>query len=546
MIKNIKALVLGSICLFQMAVAQTSTPLVQTADFDPIVASLDSLVTIHNVVNYQAQSTFNTQQGGAVIPQFSDEVYADRISKINTTIPLTYNSQVKGYIDLYATKKRNLTQRVMGLSNLYFPMFEEVLEREGLPLEFKYLSVVESALNPLAVSHCGATGLWQFMYNTGIMYKLAVTTQTDDRRDPYKSTVAACQYFKAMYKIYNDWLLVIASYNCGPGNVNKAIVRSGGKTDFWSISPYLPAETRGYVPAFIAVTYLMNHTTAHELTAIAPAITYFETDTVKVFNRIGFNALANALQLPSDVIAFLNPTYKKGYVPASVNGLPNTLRLPTTKVAAFIQNQALLFEAENKLLAQRPDFSHLNKKSKYNTNEYDWVTREVKKTHVVRRGESLSSIANKYNASTAEIKKLNKLRSNSVRQGQRLYVMAEQQVAVKKQKTDTTNNTLANNDSSIKDSALHLIDYVNGSAKAKQAILTANAMHPNATDLPEDFLRSQGVKENVVYHLVQKGDTLYGIARAQGISVQELMRYNGFAPNKKLKAGEKIKVKING
>ncbi|MBL7927032.1 MAG: LysM peptidoglycan-binding domain-containing protein [Bacteroidia bacterium] len=545
MIKNIKALVFGSFCLFQVAVAQTTAPLVPPITFDPIVATLDSLTTIHNVVKYQAQNTFNTQPG-VNVPQFSDAVYADRISKINTTIPLTFNSQVKGYIDLYGVRKRDLTQRVMGLSSLYFPMYEEVLEREGLPLEFKYLSIVESALNPLAVSHCGATGLWQFMYNTGIMYNLSVTSQTDDRKDPYKSTVAACEYFKAMYKIYNDWLLVIASYNCGPGNVNKAIIRSGGKSDFWSISPYLPAETRGYVPAFIAVTYLLNHTAEHELAAISPSITYFETDTVNVFNRISFNALSNTLQIPVDVIAFLNPTYKKGYVPASINGKANTLRLPSNKVAGFIQNQSVMFEAESKLLAQRPEFKHLNKKLKYNTDENDWVTREVKKSHIVKRGETLNSIANRYNASTAEIKKLNKLRSNSVRQGQRLYVMAEQQVAVKKPKADTSNTTLANNDTSVKDSAKHLIDFIKGNVKANNATVATTVMHPNATDLPEGYLNRTIRKDDVVYHLVQKGDTLYGIAREQGISVQELMRYNGFSPNKKLKAGEKIKVKING
>ena len=235
---------------------------------DPIVAMLDSLVNINHVIRYSYLNPDNKQPEsttGFGVPSFSDEEYALRMSRIPTPIRLTYNQSVKNYIDLYSLRRRELTSRIMGLSNLYFPMFEEVLDREGLPLEFKYLSVVESALNPLAVSPMGATGLWQFMFNTGKLYDLKVTSYLDDRKDPYKSTVAACKYFKDMYSIYGDWLLVIASYNCGPGNVNRAINRSGGKTNFWEIEKYLPSETRGYVPAFIAVCYLMNYSREHNL-----------------------------------------------------------------------------------------------------------------------------------------------------------------------------------------------------------------------------------------------------------------------------------------
>ncbi|MEO8151385.1 MAG: LysM peptidoglycan-binding domain-containing protein [Bacteroidia bacterium] len=549
MTRNIKALLFLLAAAITNTQAQTNNTLVNPAsvpgNYDPVSAILDSLVTINNVVKYQQISPFSVTTETS-IPTFSDEVYADRISKINTPIPLTYNSQVKGYIDLYASRKRDLTKRVMGLSNLYFPMYEEVLEREGLPLEFKYLSIVESALNPVAQSHCGATGLWQFMFNTGKMYNLSVNSYIDERKDPYKSTVAACQYFKDMYEIYHDWLLVIASYNCGPGNVNRAIIRSGGKTDFWAVSPYLPAETRGYVPAFIAVAYLMHYTAEHNLSPIAPSITYFETDTVNVFERISFSTLAKNLDIPADVISFLNPTYKRNMIPASTDGKANVLRLPTNKITAFINNQNVINQQEQTLAAQRPDFSNLMKKSKYNPEEYEWVTKEVKKSHLVKRGETLNSIANKYSCSIAEVKKWNKLKSGKVVKGQKLNVFVDQQVAVKRKKVEKENETLANNDTSIKDTSYHLIDYINGTVPADQTTV-ATEIHPNQKDLPEDYYKTtEAVEEGkVVYHIVQKGDTLYGIARAQGISVQELMRYNGFTSGKQLKAGSKIKVKIS-
>ena len=548
MTKRIKVLLFLLSLAMSTLQAQTKTTLASSAvDYDPVAAMLDSLVTINHVVKYQEQSSFSYQSIDNNIPVFSAEVYKDRISKMKTPIPLTYNEQVRGYIDLYATKKRNLTTRVMGLSSLYFPMYEEVLEREGLPLEFKYLSIVESALNPTAVSRCGATGLWQFMYNTGIMYDLDVNSYTDDRKDPYKSTVAACQYFKDMYKIYNDWLLVIASYNCGPGNVNRAIIRSGGKTDFWSISPYLPAETRGYVPAFIAVAYIMNHTAEHNLTAIAPSITYFETDTVQVYNRVSFSTLSKILSVPADVIAFLNPTYKKGLIPQAVNNEPNTLRLPSNKITAFVSTQTAIESEEVILASQKPDFSRIMKKSKYNPEEYDMVMQEAKKSLIVGNGQTLSSIAKKYNCTVAEVKALNHLKSNTVKRGQRIYVIDQQMVAVKKKKVTSAENNLVTNDSAIKDTSRHLVDYINGTASADISQLASNQMHPARSDMPEGFLKKNDSveKNNAVYHLVQKGDTLYGIARSQGITVQELIKYNGFTANKKLRVGEKIKVSSN-
>lgn len=332
----------------QIAPAQESREIVPANSteetYDPIVDMLDSLVTLTHVVRYN-QLDANCFDPNAVVPgsvpSFSDQAYTERINALQSPIPLSYNRHVKEFIDLYAIRKRGLTQRAMGLSNLYFPMYEEILDKEGLPLEFKYLSIVESALNPIAVSRVGATGLWQFMYNTGIIYDLKVTSYTDDRRDPVKATHAACQYFKDMYAIYGDWLLVIAAYNCGAGNVNRAIKRSGGKTNFWELMPYLPKETRGYVPAFIAVTYVMNYSKEHNLYPVSPAYSYFEVDTVRVDRPVNFNVLARTLDLPLDVICYLNPIYKRKMIP-DVGG-DYVLRLPTNKMAMYMAQQEQIF-----------------------------------------------------------------------------------------------------------------------------------------------------------------------------------------------------------
>ena len=259
----------------QAAATTTASEEIKPFD-DPIIELMDSLVMLNNIVRFNSIS--NSTEGitsNKDLPHYSDEIYEQRMAKIYSPIPLVYNEEVKRYIELYAYKRRALTSRVMGLSDLYFPLFEEVLDKEGLPLEFKYLAIVESALNPIAVSKMGATGLWQFMYNTGKMYNLKINSYYDERRDPIKSTHAACRYFKDMYKIYGDWLLVIAAYNCGPGNVNKAIRRSGGKRNFWEIAKYLPSETRGYVPAFIAITYVMHYANEHQIFAKQPAYNYF-------------------------------------------------------------------------------------------------------------------------------------------------------------------------------------------------------------------------------------------------------------------------------
>ena len=543
--QKLALLALAHTLMFSSVFAQAPREITNVSSFveeeyDPISSLLDSLVTINNVVRYN-QLEANCFDPNAIIPgeipQFSTEVYEQRMAAIHSPIPLSYNSHVKGFIDMYAVKKRGLTQRVMGLSNLYFPIFEEALDREGLPLEFKYLSIVESALNPIAVSRVGATGIWQFMYNTGLQYNLKVNSYTDERRDPIKSTHAACQYFKDMYNIYGDWLLVIAAYNCGAGNVNKAIKRSGGKTNFWDIMNYLPNETKNYVPAFIAITYVMEHAREHNLYPVSPAYSYFEVDTVIVNQPINFKTLAATLDLPVDVISYLNPIYKRGLIP-DVGG-NYVLRLPTNKMAIYMLSQESIYAAS--LPAARPVMnSHKSRASQVDEEgdevaTYDTQTKRVKKTHTVRRGESLGRIASKYDMTVAQVKKMNKLRSNSVRSGQRLtvYNWVKTKVPVK---------AVSNDELTAKKEDTHKADTVQKTEAEEQT----EALNDSQKVTHETAEVKNSPKPAFKYYIVQPGDTLWNIAkRYEGLTVEMIKDINNLS-NTNIKPGTKLKVLVNG
>jgi membrane-bound lytic murein transglycosylase D len=516
--KQASLLVAVMLLLFCRIYAQTDSCAKLPANYDPIAATLDSLVN-ENFVQRLSFATAGRQAEGSFqpreIPVYKDEVYASRIAKIQSPIPLTFNQQVKEYIDLYAVRKRGLTERVMGLSNLYFPLYEEILDKNDLPLEFKYLSIVESALNPMAVSRCGATGLWQFMYQTGKLYNLKITSLIDERKDPVKATEAACQYFKDMYNIYHDWLLVIAAYNCGAGNVNRAIVRSGGKMNFWEISRYLPRETRGYVPAFVAVTYLMHYTNEHNLTAVPPVISFFEADTVLVEQRASLRDIASVTDVPYDLLAYLNPVYKKGIIPDGEEA--NILRLPVSKINTYLANV-------DKIINQSSEPSFADDDGTL-VDPLDYIAKTIKVYHTVRRGDKLGSIANKYNCSVSDLKRWNKIKGKSVYRGQKLaiYTTVKQRIEPRadvKKPTDTT--AVAQN--------------ATASDTVKQEVLT------ESSDKKTDKKTIKTPK--IVWHVVQPGDTLWKIAqRYDGVTVQDLKSINKLKSNA-LKPGTKLKVKV--
>ena len=283
---TVAALLLPVCCL-----AQREVPLALPAD-DPVMARLDDLANLHWVKHspFTIDTAHHNVHGFAPdqVPTWSEDIMQQRVAvlDLNSPFSLVYNRVVQSYIDLYMVRKREMSSRMLGLAELYFPTFEEYLDRHGIPLEMKYLAVVESALNPSARSRAGAVGLWQFMLPTGKIYGLKADSYIDERHDVYKSTEAACRYLKYLYRIYGDWELALAAYNCGPGNVNKAIRRAGGVKDYWKIYDYLPRETRGYVPAFIAVNYLFAHHAEHNIYPIAPTYCAYEVDTVQVLSLI--------------------------------------------------------------------------------------------------------------------------------------------------------------------------------------------------------------------------------------------------------------------
>lgn len=317
----------------------------------------------------------------------SDRDYIDRLQRINTVIELPYNKIVRSFINMYAERKKGLVEAMLGMSLYYMPIFEQALDKYGMPMELKYLPIIESALNPNAVSRAGATGLWQLMSATATGLGLEVNSVVDQRRDPYTSSDAAARYLRQLYRTYGDWSLTIAAYNCGPGNVNKALRRAGGgKRDFWEIYRFLPRETRDYIPAYIAATYIMNHYDKHN---ISPALASkpIVTDTVHVSRRVHFEQISEVMDIPIEEIRILNPQYRQDVIPGNIKPYP--LALPNMQVYCYIANEDSIVNHNAEKYARREVVNpSMETKSKDERGEY--VEELVVKYHKVRRGETLS------------------------------------------------------------------------------------------------------------------------------------------------------------
>lgn len=352
-------------------------------------------------------------------PLFSDSIYIDRLSRIPAVMEMPYNEVVRQFIDMYACRLRNQVAFMLSACNFYMPIFEEALDAYGLPLELKYLPIIESALNPSAVSRAGASGLWQFMIGTGKVYGLESNSLVDERRDPIKSSWAAARYLKEMYNIYGDWNLVIAAYNCGPGTINKAIRRANGEKDYWKIYNYLPKETRGYVPAFIAANYLMTYYCDHNICPMETNIPV-STDTIQINKDLHFEQIAAVCKVPMAEIKSLNPQYKKQLIPGRIK--PYTLRLPQNAISTFIDLQDSVYN-------YRSDELQMNRRTveigthAYKSSKKSATSRRGKVSyHKIKSGETLSTIANKYGVRIKDLQSWNGLRGNNIRAGKSLKI----------------------------------------------------------------------------------------------------------------------------
>ena len=371
---------------------------------------LDSLLNDWNVRSHLTADDSCNATGEN--PQFTEEEYISRLSRLPNVIEMPYNKEVRRYIDQYCERMRRSISIFLGAGNFYIPLFEEALESYQLPLELKYLPIIESAVNPKATSLVGAAGLWQFMIATGKQYGLEVTSLVDERRDPIKSSYAAARYLKDLYDMFGDWTLVIASYNCGPNNTLKAITRAGGVKDYWKIYPYLPAETRGYVPAFIAANYVMNYYCQHNICPLETNLPQ-SADTLNVTRNVYMEQIVDLCGVSMDEVKALNPQYRTNLIPGESR--PCTIKLPSSAVAAFLT-------AGDSIYTHR--IGELAKNRKVVEVDESKVSSSSKgaRTVTVRKGDTLGSIAQRNRTTVTKIKRLNGLKNNNIRVGQKLRV----------------------------------------------------------------------------------------------------------------------------
>ena len=396
------------------AQTQTADPttIKETTDFpETMLADMDSLYW-----DWQSKNFLSIDENCVMTaenPSISDSIYIDRLSRIPSIIEMPFNEIVKKHIEAYTTRLRNKVSFILAAANFYMPLFEEALDTYDLPLELKYLPIIESALNPTALSRQRASGLWQFMLKTGKIYGLENNSLVDERRDPIKSTWAAARYLKDLYNIYKDWNLALAAYNCGPGNVNKAIRRAGGATDYWEIYPFLPKETRGYVPGFIAANYVMHYYCEH---GICPMETQLPetSDTIHIHKDLNLNQVAGVCNIDIEQLRSLNPQYKKDIVPG--NSKPYILRLPNNTANQFIELQDSIYAYKaNQYLTKRKTVAvNENSTGKGNSGNATY--------HKIRQGDNLGKIAAKYGTTVNQLRKLNNLKGNNITAGKTLRI----------------------------------------------------------------------------------------------------------------------------
>ena len=412
-----------------------------------------------------------------------DSILIKRLKAINSFIPLPYNNIIKNHIIYYTQRIPNKIDLILGLSSYYLPIFEEIFDQYDMPKELKAMAIIESALNPVATSRVNARGIWQFMYRTARQYNLEINTYVDERLDPVASSHAAAKYLKDAYTIFGDWSLAIASYNCGAGNVNKAIRRAGGSRDFWTIYPYLPRETRGYVPSFVAALYTLAYYKDHGITPRAIAMPA-HVDTFEIRRPLHFGQISELIGITKEEIADLNPQYVKEIIPGTENKT-YLLKLPFNYTAQFVDHEKEIYSFKDSVF-----FNPIV------LNDAKSVQTQSTTYHTVRRGETLGRIAQRYGVRLSDLQRWNGVKSN-IRVGQRLTI------------------------------------HKNGTPASTSKVSSAASTEKSTSKAGEYLM-----------YTVKKGDTLWEISRKfEGVSLNDIMKLNGFSKKSKIMPGKKIKIK---
>ena len=457
--------------------------------------------------------------------ELSTDLLKERLKKMDEKSPfnIEYNIGLENVIKSFLKNRKRSFERLMGLSQFYFPLFEEELAKNNIPLEIKYLAVVESALNTRAISRVGATGLWQFMYQTGKQYGLKINSFIDERNEPMASSKAASQYMNNMFKIFNDWDLVLAAYNSGPGNVAKAIRRSGGQQNYWNIRRNLPKETQGYLPAFLATMYIFEYHKEHGIVPNKAVANHFSTDTIMIKKAMTFKQISQLLDISTEELQFFNPSFKRNEIPY-ISGEPTFLTLPKDKIAIFTSNEDKIYAyIENEYnKRERPNdlyIAYKQKDSAVNNNrvlDTSNIVSRIKK-YKVQKGDDLADIANKYDVTAWQIKKWNHLKSNKVKVGKSLIIISSEKVA--DQQTDQ--NQLKLQDKKVLQNA-------------------NNSIEPNAQ---KSFVTETSFvnKEITKYHKVKKGQTLGEISEKYNVALSDLKKCNNLQKNN-VSAGQRLKI----
>jgi len=491
--------------------------------------NLDSMLNLW-YVNQSLEDAVDEYIPGedTLIPDFPDSVYMQRLAEIPSVIDLTYNRIVKNYMNVYTRKRRQQVRVMLGLAEYYFPIFEEIFDYYNVPYELKYLSIIESALNPRAISRAGAVGTWQFMYGTGKYYGLTINSLVDERRDPVAATHAAARYLVDLHEIYDDWTLALAAYNCGPGNVNKAIRRSGGKRDFWDIYYLLPRETRGYVPAFIAATYTMNFYPEHRLSKAPLELPRF-TDTIMVHEQLHLEQVAGILGLPVKQLRDMNPQYRRDILPATPErGYP--VRIPLEHTARFIDLQDSIFDYRDSVYFDRGKLvaTPLRYASDYRVelpaDKYD------KLIYTVKAGDNVGYVADWYDIRASDLRYWNNIRRNLIRTGQKLVIY----------KPKGTSSRYGNID------RMSFREKQQFAGRAVPPVTAASGANREEESTGGSLQTGDPDGEYITY-VVKRGDTLWDIARKyRGVTETDIARLNNISNQSKIKPGQVIKIKRKG